>query len=214
MKKALIFWGGWDGHEPNETSALAEAMLCKEGFEVARVNSTDCLLDGDALMGYDLIVPAMTMGVLGDEETRNLCKAVAAGAGLGGWHGGMGDAFRGNTEYQFMVGGQFVAHPGNMIDYVVEVVCPGDPIMAGIGNFKMHSEQYYMHVDPSNRVLATTTFSGDHCPWVAGTVMPTIWTRPYGAGRVFYSALGHCAGEFAVPELAEILRRGLLWAAR
>ncbi|MGI4766850.1 MAG: ThuA domain-containing protein, partial [Janthinobacterium lividum] len=120
-----------------------------------------------------------------------------------------------SVDYQFMVGGQWVAHPGNIIDYEVEVTRPDDPIMAGLpARFPYRSEQYYMHVDPSNEVLATTRFTGDYAEWIDGVVMPVAWKRRHGAGRVFYSSLGHVASEFAVPEMRSILRRGMLWAAR
>ena len=71
-----------------------------------------------------------------------------------------------------------------------------------------------MHVDPSNEVLATTTFTGDHAWWIDGVVMPVVWKRHYGKGRVFYSSLGHVAEEFNVPQMREIYRRGANWAAR
>jgi len=126
----------------------------------------------------------------------------------------MGDAFRNNTEYQFMVGGQWVAHPGGVIDYEVVITKPEDPIVAGLKDFKMHSEQYYMHVDPSNEVLATTVFSGKHAPWVEGCVMPVAWKRMWGKGRVFYTSLGHVAKDFEGPEARTIVERGMLWASR
>jgi type 1 glutamine amidotransferase len=126
----------------------------------------------------------------------------------------MCDAFRDAVDYQFMCGGQWVAHPGGVIDYRVNIVKPDDPVMDGIRDFDYRSEQYYMHVDPSNEVLATTTFSGTYAPWIAGVVMPVVWKRRHGQGRVFYSSLGHVTAEFAVPEMATILKRGLLWAAR
>ena len=128
----------------------------------------------------------------------------------------MCDAFRNNTEYQFMTGGQWVAHPGGIVDYTVNIVDREDPITRGLRDFQMKSEQYYMHTDPGNKVLATTTFSGEHggCHWIKGTVMPVVWTRMWGNGRVFYTSLGHVAKDFAVPEATEILRRGMLWAAR
>ncbi len=114
-----------------------------------------------------------------------------------------------------MVGGQWVAHPGNIIDYEVEVTRPDDPIMAGLPpRFPYRSEQYYMHVDPSNEVLATTRFTGEHADWIDGVVMPVAWKRRHGSGRVFYSALGHVASEFMVPEMRSMIRRGMLWAAR
>jgi type 1 glutamine amidotransferase len=134
--------------------------------------------------------------------------------GFGGWHGGAGDSFRNNTDYQFMVGGQWVAHPGGVIDYSVHITRPDDPITAGLPDFKMYSEQYYLHIDPSNEVLAVTTFNGDHAPWIDGTVMPVVWKRKWGAGKVFYCSLGHVASDFNVPEAREIVRRGLLWASR
>jgi type 1 glutamine amidotransferase len=155
-----------------------------------------------------------TMGTIAKEQEQGLLNAVHGGVGIAGFHGTMGDSFRNNTEYQFMVGGQWVAHPGNIIDYTVNIANHDDPITAGLPDFKMHSEQYYMHVDPSNQVLATTTFSGEHASWIEGTVMPVVWKRRYGAGRVFYCSLGHVVPDFDVPEAREIVRRGMLWASR
>ena len=154
------------------------------------------------------------MSKIAKEEAANLVAAVAGGVGIAGHHGGMGDAFRECVEYQFMVGGQWVAHPGNIIDYRVEVTRPDDPVMQGIAGFAYRSEQYYMHVDPSNEVLATTTFNGDHAYWIDGVTIPVVWKRRHGEGRVFYSSLGHQAKEFEVPEMRTILRRGMNWAAR
>ena len=126
----------------------------------------------------------------------------------------MGDSFRNNTEYQFMVGGQWVAHPGGIIDYEVHITKHDDPITAGLQDFRMHSEQYYMHVDPMNEVLATTTFSGEYASWIAGCVMPVAWKKRWSEGRVFYSSLGHVRQDFDVPEVLEIMKRGMLWASR
>lgn len=189
-------------------------MLEREGFGVTVSDSLDTYLDLEFMRSQDLIVQVYTMSTITPEQERGLLEAVKLGTGFAGWHGGMADAFRGNPEYQFMVGGQWVAHPGNIIDYTVEITCPDDPIMAGLSDFKMHSEQYYMHTDPSNEVLATTTFGGEHCEWIAGTVMPVVWKRRWGAGRVFYCSLGHVRADFEVPEAREIVRRGMVWAAR
>jgi hypothetical protein len=213
MREALIVWGGWAGHEPEQGAAIVRAMLEAEGFRVRLATSTAAFAD-PAIHGLSLIVPIHTMSRIERAEVRNLCAAVEGGVGLGGYHGGMGDAFRDAVEYQFMCGGQWVAHPGNIIDYRVEISRPDDPVMAGLADFDHRSEQYYMHVDPSNEVLATTTFSGEHAPWIAGVVMPVVWKRRHGRGRVFYSALGHAARELELPEVGTILRRGLLWAAR
>ena len=212
-RKALIAWGGWEGHTPERSAGIARGMLAAHGFDVTLTQGTAVFADPD-LARFDLIVPAITMSDIEKAEVENLTATVRAGTGLAGFHGLMCDAFRKETEYQFMTGGQWVAHPGNIIDYTVNVTRPDDPVMAGISDFPFRSEQYYMHVDPSNEVLATTTFSGEHLDFIAGVVMPVVWKKRYGKGRVFYSSLGHTADEFAVPQMRTIFERGAIWAAR
>jgi len=214
MKSALLVAGGWDGHEPQQCAELFAAVLRDDGYAVAIADTLDVYLDPARLGALDLIVPIWTMGEITAEQETGLLEAVAAGVGIAGWHGGMGDSFRNNPNYQFMVGGQWVAHPGNVIDYTVNITVPDDPITEGLHDFAVHSEQYYLHVDPSNEVLATTTFSGEYAPRIAGCVMPVVWKRRWGAGRVFYCSLGHRARDFDVPEAREIVRRGMRWASR
>jgi uncharacterized protein len=213
MREALIVWGGWSGHEPEQCAAIIKTMLEEDGFKVYVENTTEAFAD-PSIKDLSLIVPIFTMSKIEKEELSNLVAAVQGGVGLAGYHGGMGDAFREAVDYQFMVGGQWVAHPGNIIDYRVDITRSDDPVMAGIESFAYHSEQYYMHVDPSNEVLATTTFNGDHAYWINGVTMPVVWKRKHGEGRVFYSSLGHVASEFKVPQMNTILRRGMNWAAR
>ena len=213
MREALIVWGGWSGHEPEQGARIVETMLAGEGFKVYVENTTKAFAD-PAIVDMSLIVPIYTMGKIEKEELDNMANAVRSGVGLAGYHGGMCDAFREAVNYHFMCGGQWVGHPGNIIDYRVNVTRPDDPVMQGIGDFDYRSEQYYMHVDPSNEVLATTIFSGTHLPWIEGVTMPVVWKRRHGKGRVFYSALGHVASEFQVEAMRTILQRGMLWAAR
>ena len=210
----LIIYGGWDGHFPKECVEVFAPLLRDEGFDVTLSDTLDSLADADKLRTLSLIVPCWTCGELSPEQSEGLRDAVLSGVGLAGWHGGMGDAFRNDTMFQFMVGGQFVEHPGGIIDYTVNIAKHDDPIVAGLSDFQLHSELYYMHVDPSNDVLATTTLDGDVFPWVEGCVMPVVWKRPYGEGRVFYSALGHAPQDFEVPECREIMVRGMRWASR
>jgi uncharacterized protein len=213
MPSALMVYGGWEGHEPRQCVDVFAPILRRHGFDVHLADTLDAYLDADRLNSLDLIVPVWTMGTITKEQEAGLLEAVKGGVNIAGWHGGMADSFRNNTAYQFMVGGQWVAHPGDVIDYSVAIVRPDDPITAGLNDFQMHSEQYYMHVDPSNEVLATTTFGGDHAPWIAGTVMPVAWKRRWGEGRVFYCSLGHKAHDFDVPEARTIVERGMLWAS-
>jgi hypothetical protein len=213
MKKALIVCGGWPVHEPEQCAQVVRDMLLRHDFEVQVENQTAAFAAAD-LDRLDLIVPIVTRSTITKPECDKLTAAVRAGVGLAGFHGGMCDAFRDAVDYQFMTGGQWVAHPGNIIDFRVDIAKPHDPVMAGLSAFDYRSEQYYMHVDPSNEVLATTTFSGEHAPWINGVVMPVVWKRKHGAGRVFYSALGHVAAEFHVAQMRTLFERGMLWAAR
>ncbi len=207
MKKALIVWGGWSGHEPEQCARIIREMLSAENFDVRVADSTAAFAD-PAIADLNLIVPIITQIKIEKEELANLSAAVKGGVGIGGFHGGMGDSFREAVEYQFMVGGQWVGAPRQHHRLHREHHPADDAVVAGIGDFPYRSEQYYMHDDPLNEVLATTTFTGEHAPWVAGAVMPVVWKKHYGKGRVFYSALGHVASEFNVPQMKEIVRRG------
>jgi type 1 glutamine amidotransferase len=212
-KKVLFVYGGWPGHEPEPCRDLFVPWMKSLGWDVTVSDNQDVYADKELMGSLDLVVQVWTMGTIGKENLAGLLGAVRGGVGIAGWHGGLGDAYRQETEFQFMVGGQWVAHPGNVIDYTVEITDKNDPITAGLSDFKMHSEQYYMHVDPNNTVLATTTFSGEHAPWIDRATIPIAWKKAYGKGRVFYTSLGHVAKDFEVPEALTIMQRGILWAS-
>ena len=214
-KRALFVSGGWAGHEPECFCDLMLPLLEEDGFEVMTSGSLDVYADEVLLSNVDVIVQQWTMGELGEAPAAGLLKAVRNGVGLAGWHGGLSDAFRSHTDFQFMIGGQFVAHPGGPIDFSVQVVDHEHPITAGLNDFRMRStEQYYLHYDPAIHVLATTTFSGEHEPAIEGIVMPVAWTKSFGEGRVFNHTIGHSVADFTVPEVLEMTRRGIRWAAR
>ncbi len=212
-KKVLYVYGGWDGHEPEKCRDIFVPWLKSEGAEVFPYDDLTCYDDSVLMSEVDLIIQHFTMSEITGSQERALLDAVKRGVGLAGWHGGLGDSFRNNTEYQYMVGGQWVAHPGNIIPYTVNITDREDPVTRGLEDFDMRSEQYYMHVDPNVKVLATTRFSGEHDYWIEGSVMPVVWKKQYGEGRVFYSSLGHVASDFDVPEAFEIMKRGIQWAS-
>lgn len=212
-KRVLYVYGGWEGHQPQECRDLFVPWLQSEGAEVFESNQLSCYEDSALMAHIDLIIQHYTMGTISGSQEKGLCNAVQRGVGLAGWHGGTGDSFRNNPEFQYMVGGQWVAHPGGIFAYKVKITDKEDVITSGLQDFEIKSEQYYMHVDPNIKVLATTTFSGDHDDWIKGAVIPVAWKKQYGKGRVFYSSLGHGASDFEVPEVFEIMRRGIIWAA-
>ena len=217
MKKAWIFQGGWDGHEPVQTSARFAQMLRKNGFEATIFDSLDPLGKLEDLMELDLMVFCWTMDTIKPEYTRNVAKAVGAGVGLAGCHGGMCDAFRNDTEWQFITGGQWVSHPGgDGIEYTVNICHGSSPITEGLEDFQVCSEHYYLHVDPAIEVLATTRFPVVPYYHISNKPvdMPVAWTKFWGNGRVFYTSLGHHDDVFdKSPNAAVLMERGLLWAA-
>lgn len=216
MKKALIVRGGWDGHEPVQVSELFCRILKAEGFEVEISETLDAFLDAEKLQRLHLIIPVWTMGKITQEQVTPVIEAVAAGVGIAGCHGGMCDSFRESVEWQFMTGGQWVSHPGgDGVEYRVHVKKASSPIVEGISDFSVKSEQYYVHVDPAIEVLAATRFPVVN--WYHssnGQVdVPVVWTKRWGHGRVFYNSLGHHADVFEIPAASELMRRGFLWAA-
>jgi len=212
-KKVLMVWGGWNGHYPKELTEKVLAFLKEEGAIVTVSDSLGVYTNKKLMAETDLIFQSWTMGQITGDQEKGLLEAVKNGAGLAGTHGGLGDSFRNNTEYQFMVGGQWVAHPGGVIDYSVQITDKNDPVTKGLGDFKITSEQYYMHVDPNVKVLATTTFNAEHAEWIDGAAMPVVWKKTYGKGRVFYISVGHTPADFDIPEAWKILKRGIKWAS-
>ncbi len=217
MKKALILQGGWDGHEPQLTSKRFAGLLEESGFSTQISDTLDVLKDLEMLMGLDLIVACWTMGSIPRECSQNVAKAVGAGVGLAGCHGGMCDSFREDTEWQFITGGQWVSHPGgDGIEYTVNICHGSSPIVEGLEDFPVKSEHYYLHIDPAIEVLATTRFPSVSYYHISNKPvdMPVAWTKYWGNGRVFYTSLGHHDDVFdKSPSAQELMRRGMLWAA-
>lgn len=215
-RSALVVQGGWDGHEPVQVSERFCGMLRGEGFDVELSDTLDAFLDGEKLKALHLIVPVWTMGRITPEQCRPVLEAVASGVGIAGCHGGMCDSFRENVDWQFMTGGQWVAHPGNDGTlHQIQFKRTSGPLVEGLEDFEVATEQYYLHVDPAIEVLATTPFpvaKGYHASNGAVSV-PVAWTKRWGHGRVFYNSLGHHNDVFDIPQAKEMMRRGFLWAA-
>ena len=204
--RCLVHWGGWEGHHPERWKDILSSWLCDWGFAVDTSHDLDIFRDPSRLSAYGLIVPLWTLGELTAEQESGLAESVAGGVGLGGFHGMCG-AFCGSATYKRMTGGQLVAHPGGVdMTYRVQIRDHDHPITRGLGNFTMHqTEQYYMHVDTTVHVLATTAFED-------GAVSPVAWTYQFGRGRVFYISNGHFPSDYNTAEPAEMLKRFLQWA--
>jgi len=216
-KHALVVRGGWDGHVPVAATDRYVSALDADGYLVTVSDTLDSYLDEELLAATDLVVQCWTMGEITGPQTEGLCRAVLAGTGLAGWHGGIIDAFRADTRYQLMTGGQFVHHPREFTTYQVHPVPTkaDHPVMSGIAPFTVTTEQYYLHVDPAIEVLAATEYGPDpDHPELLGTSVPVTWTRLWGAGRVFVTTVGHNLADLEIPEVDAMIRRGMAWATR
>ena len=213
MKRALIVWGGLELHEPERGARLVGGWLEEAGFAVTLSGDYE-VLGGSNISSYDLVMPQVTGGELSRDASIAFCAAVEKGVGVAAFHHGLATSFPGNARLRFLSGSTFASHPGDIITYRVDPLVTDDPLMAGIESFPHTSEQYFLHVDPSVEVLATTTFSGEHAWWKKDVKVPVVLKSRFGEGRVFYSALGHKPDELADPSIATILKRGMAWATR
>ena len=212
-KKVLVVWGGWEGHKPELFASHVQNWLITEKADYKINNGLDAYDNYDELIKYDLIIQSVTMDEISKKQEENLVKAVLNGVGIAGAHGGLVDSFRKNTNYQFMIGGQFVAHPGGMIKHKVKIL--DDELTSGLNDFDILSEQYYMHYDPSVKIIAETKFGGEVYPWIKDVNMPVAWKKMYGKGKVFFISIGHDPDEFMVYKDGwELLTRGFMWAVR
>jgi len=157
-------------------------------------------------------VQCWSMGKLTPQQCDGLVSAVRAGTGFAGWHGGVVATFQDSPEYLRMVGGVFLYHPEGFLDYEVRISRSqaAHPIVAGLPDFTVHTEQYWMLSDSLNTVLATTEFGPPEQP----ATMPVAWTRNWGKGRIFFSAIGHRTEDLWDPAVYTLTHRGLVWASR
>jgi type 1 glutamine amidotransferase len=216
-RRALVVRGGWEGHAPVETTELFRPDLDAAGFEVSVAEDLDVYRDEALLARTDLIVQCWTDGTLTAAQSEGLRRAVHNGTGLAGWHGGLVATFAEDREYLRMVGGLFLHHPAEFLDHRVRVEPEHaeHPIVAGIDEFTVHTEQYWMLTDARNRTLASTVVEpGDGGQGDGPVAMPVVWTRQWGRGRIFFSAIGHRIEDLLQPEVRTLTARGLVWASR
>lgn len=228
-RTALIVRGGWEGHAPVQATELFLPFLKEHGYEVRIEESPAVYADADAMAATDLIVQSMTMSEISHDQVMGLRAAVAAGTGMAGWHGGIADSYRNSSDYLQLIGGQFATHPSkepgackgsqedNYLPYTVELTELGreHPVMDGIADFDLDTEQYWVLHDDLIDVLATTTHPVQpYHPWHRPITSPAVWTRLWGEGRVFVATPGHSVDVLQDDNVRTIIERGMLWATR
>lgn len=229
-KQALIVRGGWDGHQPVQTTDAFVPYLQQQGYQVRIEDETSVYADAEFMATVDLIVQVVTMSTIEADELKGLRTAIANGTGMAGWHGGIADSYRSSDGYLQLIGGQFAHHQArarpeelkgeaadNYVRYTVDIrpERSGHPIVAGLDDFELETEQYWVLSDDYNDVLATTTIPArDFDGWNRPITCPAIWTREWGQGKIFVCTPGHDLPVVQHPSVRTIIERGLLWASR
>lgn len=228
-RHALVVRGGWEGHKPVEATELFIPFLESNGFEVRVEEDNEVYADRETMDRTDLIVQSVTMSKISGEAVAGLRDAVERGTGLAGWHGGIADSYRESSDYLQLIGGQFATHPpkhpdarvgdetDNYLPYTVDLTDAGraSEIMAGIEDFTLTTEQYWVLTDELNDVLATTTHPAQpYLPWHRPHTSPAVWTRQWGRGRIFVATPGHSLVVLRDLNVRTIIERGMLWASR
>ncbi len=226
---ALVVRGGWHGHQPVEATDLFMPHLQEHGYDVRIEDSPAVYADAALMQRVDLVMQCVTMSTIERDEVQGLRAAVEAGTGLAGWHGGIADSYRNSADYLHMIGGQFACHPGkhpservgeqsdNYVPYTVNMLpaAADHPVTAGIEDFDLVTEQYWVLSDDYVDVLATTTQQvRDWDPWHRPVTSPAVWTRTWGQGRIFVCTPGHRVDVLQQPQVDTLVKRGLLWASR
>jgi len=228
-RTALIVRGGWYGHSPVDATNLFVPFLEEHGFDVQIEDSNETYADEALMARTDLVVQSVTMSEISDQAFVGLAAAVRRGTGLVGWHGGIADSYRANSDYLQLIGGQFATHPSkdpaqrvgdetdNFLTHTVHVTELGraHEITAGIEDFTLTTEQYWVLHDDLIDVLATTTHPVQpYHPWHRPITSPVVWTRLWGDGRVVVVTPGHSLDVLRETNVQAIIERGILWASR
>jgi len=201
--KTLLLTGG-KVHKGVEIGDILQQVMEKTGkFEITRVNEDLDALVAEKVQTYDLVVFYWTMGEITEAQKRGLMNHIASGKGFVTFHSGA-DSFRDDPDWRAFVGGHFTGHP-KFRTYQVSITENESPITRGIEEFMIEDEQYYLDYNSQVKVLANALHKGK--------TMPVMWTRDWGKGRVFYSALGHNPKAVKQEMFQKTAIRGMLWAA-
>jgi len=156
---------------------------------------------------------------MSDAQKSALLSFVRSGRGFLGVHSAT-DTFYTWPDYLDLVGGYFNGHPWHQA-VTIEVVDAGDPLVAFLGNSLQVEDEIYqisdfdyrgsrvlLRLDPSSVDLKKTGVHQRFYGW------PLAWTRSYGEGRVFYTALGHEASAWQDGRYQRMLANAILWSGR
>jgi type 1 glutamine amidotransferase len=206
----------------------------RTGTFEATINNDESVFRPQNLAGYGAIIFNNTVGILFDDPAlrQSLLDFVKNGKGFVGIHAGGAATFVQHPVYdQFpefgvMVGGyEDGGHPWMPNDVThVKIDDPKSPLTAMFkGPFQIH-EEIYQFREPSLRDRLHVLISIDTSKMAMGPThrilkqrqqdmdFPLSWIKPYGEGRVFYTATGHEPGLFQDPAMLQHYLAGIQFA--
>ena len=179
--RVLVMGGKTEGfHEFKIMEPIYSKFLGQAGFDVTTTEDRD-LFKKSSLEKFDVVVDYTTGDSLSEEQSTGLLNRIRSGMGFVGVHSAA-DSFHNCRAYERMVGGIFLMHPG-IKPYTFKVLNPNHPVMAGVADFVAPEELYLMETTGHFELLMSTYWDGFE--------RPVAWVKPYGFGRIFYTALGH-----------------------
>ena len=188
-------------------------------FEITATEDTSELSAEN--LGRYAAVMFYTTGELPISEAQKtaLLDFVRSGGGFLGVHSAT-DTFYTWPDYLDLIGGYFNGHPWHQ-GVTIEVVDADDPLVAFLGNSLQITDEIYqisdfdyggsrvlLRLDPGSVDLGKDGVHRRFYGW------PLAWTRFYGSGRVFYTALGHEPSVWQDARYQQLLNNAILWSMR
>lgn len=190
--------------------ALVEKTFAEMGkktglFDVVCSQDSRAELTGDNLKKFDAVW-FYTTGELpiSDGQKADLLGFVRAGKGFGGSHSAA-DTFYKWREYGELIGAYFAGHPSGYQQIRVLVEDNNHPATRHLGKEFAIKDEIYQYRDPKGakgltiRPLMRIDMKSTKNLWRKDENNPLAWSKDYGKGRVFYTALGHAEHVWADP---------------
>jgi putative membrane-bound dehydrogenase-like protein len=189
------------GHNSERLADIFTREYFKDGINITFTMSPNDLNE-ENLSKYDGLIVYANHDTISRSQEKALLEFVRGGKGFIPLHSAS-FCFRNSPEVVEMIGGQFKSHRYD--SFPATIIKPEHAVLKSIPSFTTRDETYVHDKISKNIEVLTERVEGDHRE-------PYTWVRPYGQGRVFYTAYGHDENTFNNPGFLSLVRNGILWA--
>lgn len=203
-RRLEILFLGHKNNRNHNSEKLADILTkeyFKDGINISFTNDADDLNE-ENLSQYDGLIVYANHDSISMSQEKALLGFVRSGKGFIPLHSAS-YCFRNSEEVVEMIGGQFKSHKYDSFPAVITV--PDHAVMKGVTSFITKDETYVHDKISKNIQVISERVEGTHHE-------PYTWVRPYGEGRVFYTAYGHDENTFNNEGFLNLVRNGILWS--